>query len=481
MTDYQKIGFKCGIEIHNRLSTKTKLFCNCKPEFSNSKMTSLIKRKLRAVAGELGQVDVAALYEYLRDRTFFYQCYPEETCIIETDEEPPRSMSKEALEVVLQVALLLKSEIPDEIHIMRKTVVDGSNTCGFQRTAIVGMNGILDTSQGKVRITNISLEEESAGIVKQEDNEITYRLDRLGIPLIEIGTAPDIKNPEHAKEVAEKLGMLIRSTGKSQRGLGVTRQDVNISISKGARVEIKGVQELDMIPSIIDNEIKRQQELIAKGEEPKEETRVANEDGTTEFTRPLPGGERLYPETDLETIVIDKKFLSKIKIPETWEEKSKKLSKVLPKEMINQVLRSEYLDLFEKLSKDNDPVLVANTLISTIKDLRRRGFETETLGEEHFNELFSSLDKKLISKEAIPNVLEIICKEKTSVKEAIGKSGLKALSEEQLREIIRKIFVKYPDLVKEKKISALMGEVMKIVRGSVDGKTVSKALNEELK
>jgi len=481
MTDYEKIGLRIGIEVHNRLQTKHKLFCNCKPEFSNSKMTSLIKRKLRAVAGELGQVDVAALYEYLRDRTFFYQCYPEETCIIEADEEPPRSMSKEALEVVLQVALLLKAEIPDEIHIMRKTVVDGSNTCGFQRTAIVGMNGALDTTQGKVRINNISLEEESAGIVKQEDNEITYRLDRLGIPLIEIGTAPDIKNPEHAKEVAEKLGMLIRSTGKSQRGLGVTRQDVNISISKGARVEVKGVQELDMIPSIIDNEIKRQQELIAKGEKPKEETRVAKEDGTTEFTRPLPGGERLYPETDLETIVIDKKFLSKIKIPETWEEKSKKLSKVLPKEMVNQVLRSEYLDMFEKFSKNNDPILVASVLTSTIKDLRRRGFETEILSEEHFNELFSSLDKKLISKEAIPNVLEIICKEKISVKEAIGKSGLKALSEEQLREIIRKIFAKYPDLVKEKKVSALMGEVMKSVRGSVDGKTVSKVLNEELK
>ena len=478
--DYEKIGLRIGIEVHNRLQTKTKLFCNCKPCFSETKPTSLIKRKLRAVAGELGQVDVAALYEYLRDRTFFYQCYPEETCIIEADEEPPRSMSKEALEVVLQVALLLKAEIPDEIHIMRKTVVDGSNTCAFQRTAIVGMNGVLNTSQGKVRINNISLEEESAGIVKQEENEITYRLDRLGIPLIEIGTAPDIKNPEHAKEVAEKLGMLIRSTGKSQRGLGVTRQDVNISIIKGARVEIKGVQELDMIPQIIENEIKRQQELIAKGEKPKEETRVAKEDGTTEFTIPLPGGERLYPETDLETIVIDKKFLSKIKIPETWEEKSKKLSKVLPKEMINQILRSEYLDLFEKFSKNNDPVLVASAFTSTIKDLRRRGFETEILNEEHFNELFSSLDKKLISKEAIPNVLEIICKEKISVKEAIGKSGLKALDEKQLKEIIRKIFAKYPDLVKEKKISALMGEVMSNVRGAVDGKTVSKVLNEEL-
>lgn len=481
MTDYEKLGFKCGIEIHNRLNTKTKLFCNCNPRFSEVKPIKIINRKLRAVAGELGQVDVAALYEYLRDRNFLYQCYSEETCLKETDEEPPNSINKEALEVVLQVALLLKAEIPDEIHIMRKTVIDGSNTCGFQRTAVVGLNGALETSLGKVRITNICLEEESSGIVDQKGDDITYRLDRLGIPLIEIGTAPDIKNPEHAREVAEKLGMIIRSTGKSQRGLGVTRQDINVSIAKGTRVEIKGVQALDLISQIIENEIKRQDELIAKGEPPREETRVANEDGTTEFTRPLPGGERLYPETDLETVVITKEFLSKIKIPETWEEKSKRFSKILPKEMIEQVLRSDYLDLFEKFSKKHDAVIAANTFISVLKDLRRRGFEIESLKEEHFEELFSLVNKKQISKEAIPNILESVCKEKVSVNDAIEKSGLEALNEVELRKIIKKIFDKYPHLVKEKKISALMGEVMKETRGKIDGKTVSKVLNEELK
>jgi len=479
MIVYQKLGFKCGLEIHNRLNTKTKLFCNCKPRFSESKPIEIVKRKLRAVAGEMGQVDVAALYEYLRDRNFFYNCYPEETCLICIDEEPPRSINKEALEIVLQVTKLLRAEIPDEIHIMRKIVIDGSNVCSFQRTAVVGTNGILETSLGKVRITNICLEEEAAGIVKQEGNEITYRLDRLGIPLIEIGTAPDIKNPEHAKEVAEKLGMIIRSTGKSQRGIGVTREDLNVSIAKGARVEIKGVQELDMIPTIIENEVRRQQELIEKGEKPKEETRVANEDGTTEYMRPLPGGERMYPETDLETVTV-KHLLSKIKIPETWEEKAKRFSKILPNEMIDQVLRSEYLDLFEKFSKKYDPVIVANTFISVIKDLRRRGFETEFLIEEHFEDLFSFLNKKQISKEAIPNVLEIVCKEKVSASESIEKSGLRALKEEELKKIIRKIFEKYPHLVKEKKISALMGEVMKVVRGAVDGKTVFKLLKEEL-
>jgi Glu-tRNA(Gln) amidotransferase subunit E-like FAD-binding protein len=479
--DYEKVGFKCGIEIHNRLSTKTKLFCNCAPRFPGGKLESLIKRKMRAVAGEMGQVDTAALYEYLRNRTFFYQCYDKETCLVETDEEPPRSISKEAMEIALQVAKMLKADIPNEIHIMRKTVVDGSNTSGFQRTAIVGMNGTLDTSQGKVGITNVCLEEESSGIVKQEGGEITYRLDRLGIPLIEVGTAPDIKNPEHAKEVAEKLGMIIRSTGKSQRGIGVTRQDINVSISKGARVEIKGVQELDIIGQLIDGEIKRQQGLLERNEKPKEETRIAKEDGSTEFTRPLPGGERMYPETDLETFVVKADFLKTIKIPETWEEKSKKLEKILPKDMINQVLKSEYLDLFERFSKDSEPVLVANTFTSIIKDLRRRGIDTSIITEDIFNDIFSAVKAKKISKEAIPGVMEIVCKENIAVSDAISKSGLKSMSEEQLREIVKKVFSKFPDLVKEKKFSPLMGEVMKEVRGKIGGDVVSKVLNEELK
>ncbi len=480
MINYEKIGFKCGLELHNRLATKTKLFCNCPARFSNEKPFKKIKRKLRAVAGELGQIDIAAMFEFLRDRTFFYEIFHDTTCLIEMDEEPPRTINKEALEVALQIAKLLRAEIPDEIHVMRKIVIDGSNTCAFQRTAIIGLNGELKTSLGKVRITNICLEEESAGIVEKKGKEVIYRLDRLGIPLIEIGTAPDIKNPQHAKEVAEKLGMIIRSTGKSQRGIGVTRQDLNVSIRGGARVEIKGVQELDLIPKIIENEVKRQLDLISKGKKPKEETRAAKEDGSTVYMRPLPGGERLYPETDSESVIITRKILSKIKLPETWEQKSKRFSKFLPKEMINQILRSEYLDFFEKFSKKYDPVLVANVFTSILKDLKRRGFNISFLGYNDFEYLFESIKKGKISKEALQDILEIACKRKISVKEAIKKSGLKAINKRELKNIIKRVFDENPDLVKKKYFSALMGEIMKEVRGKIPGKVVSELLKKEL-
>ncbi len=260
--NYEKIGLKCGIEIHQQLDTQHKLFCSCRARLSPSKPGFEISRKLRAVAGELGEIDVAALSEFLRGREFVYKAYPEETCLVESDEEPPHSLNPESLDVALTIAELLRCEIPEEIHVMRKTVLDGSNTSGFQRTAIIGMNGKVKTSFGNVGITNLCLEEESAQILGRERNSVTYGLDRLGIPLVEIGTSPDIRNPEQAKEVAEKLGMLTRSTGKAKRGIGTIRQDVNVSIEGGARIEIKGAQELRMIPRLVENEVLRQTNLL---------------------------------------------------------------------------------------------------------------------------------------------------------------------------------------------------------------------------
>lgn len=260
--DYGKIGLKCGIEIHQQLDTEHKLFCSCQAKLSGSKPDSEIVRKLRAVAGELGEIDVAALTEFLKGREFVYRAYPEETCLVESDEEPPHSLNPESLNVALTAAELLKCEVPEEIHTMRKTVLDGSNTSGFQRTAIVGINGKMKTSFGEVGITNLCLEEESAQILGRDGNRVIYGLDRLGIPLVEIGTSPDIRNPEQAREVAEKLGMIVRSTGNAKRGIGTIRQDVNVSIAGGARIEIKGAQELRMIPKLVENEVLRQKNLL---------------------------------------------------------------------------------------------------------------------------------------------------------------------------------------------------------------------------
>src|SRR3989344_2583951 len=182
MLDYQKLGLKCGLEIHRRLDTN-KLFCNCS-SLTKEQANQEVIRTLTAVAGELEEFDPAALHEKIRDRTFLYKIYPNESCLVELDDEPPHETNPQALKTSLEVALLLKAEIPKELHVMRKTVIDGSNTSGFQRTAIVGLNGKLDASFGTVRIDTLAVEEESAQILEPNNGKIVYGLNRLGIPLI---------------------------------------------------------------------------------------------------------------------------------------------------------------------------------------------------------------------------------------------------------------------------------------------------------
>jgi glutamyl-tRNA(Gln) amidotransferase subunit E len=264
--DYEKIGLKSGIEIHQQLEGK-KLFCDCPTLLRDDKPDFEIRRKLRASAGESGKIDVAAKQEQIRNKTFVYQGYSNTTCLVECDEEPPHAMNQDALYTCLQLSKLVNANVSPVVQVMRKTVADGSNTGGFQRTALIARNGEIETSEGIVGIDNISLEEDACKIVSENETEKIYKLDRLGIPLIEIGTAPDIKTPQQCQETARKLGMLLRSLPGVKRGLGTIRQDVNVSIKGGTRVEVKGAQDLRSIPTLVDLEIKRQMELLKIKEE----------------------------------------------------------------------------------------------------------------------------------------------------------------------------------------------------------------------
>lgn len=253
---------KIGLEVHQRINTK-KLFCKCPSMLAEGKdPTVVIDRRLHPVFSELGEIDRASMAEFEKSKLFEYQAFEQSNCLIELDEEPPFPLNRDALMTALEIALHLNAKVVDELHMMRKIVIDGSNTTGFQRTAIVGFNGYLDTSKGKVEIPLIAIEEESSGIVETKHEKTVYRLDRLGIPLVEITTDPSIKDGEHLREVAEKIGLILRATGKVARGLGTIRQDVNISTEKGARVEIKGAQDLRMLGKFVRNEVLRQEKLI---------------------------------------------------------------------------------------------------------------------------------------------------------------------------------------------------------------------------
>ena len=257
--DYKSIGFKCGLEIHQALDTG-KLFCNCSSALIEKGEFTEIKRHLRPVAGETGTVDASARFESLRKRNFIYHAYKGEACLVEMDAEPPHDINEKAKKTALLFAMLLNMDIPDEIHVMRKTVTDGSATSGFQRTALVATGNdksYLDTSKGKVYLENMSLEEDASKIMEKAGNKVHYSLSRLGIPLIELGTAPDIKDADHVKETAAKIGSLLRSFPETKRGIGTIRQDINISVFDGARTEIKGWQDLSRIKLITENEVRR--------------------------------------------------------------------------------------------------------------------------------------------------------------------------------------------------------------------------------
>jgi len=261
--NYKELGLKCGLEIHQQLDTDTKLFCRCPTNLQGTREPDFtLKRLMRPVLGEMGEFDKAMITEYEKRMSVVYEGYNDVICTYEMDETPPFLCNNEARRLALEIALLLRANIIEEMHVCRKNYLDGSVPCGFQRTMILGTDGFVELKNGKkIGIDILSLEEESARKIKTENKINYFRLDRLGIPLIEITTKPDINHPDECRECAERLGLLLWST-KVKKVIGSVRQDVNVSIKQGTRIELKGVQKLGWIPILINHEISRQLGLI---------------------------------------------------------------------------------------------------------------------------------------------------------------------------------------------------------------------------
>lgn len=260
--DMNEIILKVGFEIHQQLSTKSKLFCNCKClEAKNYDSTFL--RKLRPAQSELGSYDRASIFEFTKMRTIKYHSSYISSCLVEADEEPPHKINRDAMDTALIISLALNSNIIDEINVMRKIVIDGSNTSGFQRTMLISYGGYLQTENKKIGVQTICLEEDSAKLLSDDGEFREYGLDRLGIPLIEIALEPVVGTPTEIVKTALTLGRLLRASKRVARGLGSIRQDVNISINNGKGiVEVKGVQRLDQLIKVIEYETIRQHGLI---------------------------------------------------------------------------------------------------------------------------------------------------------------------------------------------------------------------------
>jgi len=621
--DYTKIGLKCGLEVHQQLDTG-KLFCRCPSILKEGKPDYVFDRKLRAVASELGEFDKAALEQANRGLVYEYHAFDECCCLVECDEEPPKPADKNALETILKISLMTNARIFDELFAMRKTVVDGSNTSGFQRTMLVSENGELDLDGKKVGIQSIVLEEDSARPQEKKGDRAIYSLDRQGIPLIEIATAPELFSPEEAKLCAKKLGELLRRTCKVKRGLGTIRQDINISIKEGARIELKGVQELGMIPEFVKREVNRQSALVelmkelktkklkknsvekivdvtaelkntecnfiasaiksekkvfavkisgfagllgrevqpdrrfateisdyvkarhgVKGllhsdELPKygvseketaniaknvgcsekdafmiiisnekravqafntvndrinmafdgvpEETRNALENGNSTYSRPLPGAARMYPETDIRTVKLEKNTLNELKkhLPLTVAEREKMYkTKGLSGKLVEEMKLSKHACFFEELlGKGLNATTTAAFLLEGMKSLEREGVETWRVTEQELTELLEAEKKGKLGKKNLPEAVKLIVSKGLSTELAIKELFVEKAGSGELEKIISGIIKKNSEMIKargEHAANALMGDAMRELKGKASGQEIMKLLREAVK
>jgi Glu-tRNA(Gln) amidotransferase subunit E-like FAD-binding protein len=479
--DYSNLKFKSGLEIHQQLDADgRKLFCDCPSILRNDEPDFLVERKLHAVAGESGEVDKAAQYQADLKKEFVYQGYKSNSCLIELDEEPPHNINEEALKIALQISLLLNCTILPLTQIMRKTVIDGSNTSGFQRTVLIARGGYVETSYGKVGIDTICLEEDSARKVKTDGNKVYWNLDRLGIPLVEIATAPDIKSAEQAKEVALHIGDVLRSC-KVKRGIGTIRQDVNISIMNENRVEMKGVQDMRTFVKTIENEVVRQKYLHDNGKPTQAEVRNSLADGASEFLRPMPGADRMYPETDLPLLKISRDFINEIKkdLPKLRTDIAGELKeKGLSDEMIKLVLGEDKIEEFKILADMyNNLNFVAKMIFLFPKEIssktEKKLEEVENILQEYYSDILNKIKKKKITEGEVKNIM---------IKLVNGENFEDILNAEkadnsEIEEKILKIIKGKPEL----NANAYMGLVMAEMKGKINGKEAMEIIKKLVK
>lgn len=606
----ETVRIKAGLEIHQQLDTK-KLFCSCGSAL-NDAVKGKVVRKLRASRSEMGETDAAALWQSSLDLLYEYEI-SENSCLVELDEEPPHEANMDALSIGLKVALLLHSEPVDEIHFMRKIVVDGSNTSGFQRTALISTGGYVEVGGRRIGIQSVCCEEDACRKIERKDRSVVYRLDRLGVPLLEIATEPDIDSPELLKETARKIGMLLRAAGNVRRGIGTIREDINISVEGGSRVEIKGVQELEMLPRIAAGEALRQRRLIdarallrerkahaggrwtdvtpllsgsesaliasalkrgerigamaligfrgtlqkdgnsvigreiaqylrplgVKGilhsdelpaygisEEEKErvsrhlklgendafvlcaaeagmmdtifrtvasraamslsgvpeETRDAKEDGTTAYSRPLPGSARMYPETDVLPVSVGHEWTERLKadLPEPFDVQARKLSDDfgIHIQQATQLAEEGWTALFTGMcSNYGNASVLARILLNYLPEAEKlygRSADSPVFLET----VMKALAEGRFAKEAVEQIIKCVVSGK-DIQECL-EAAASAVSRSDAERIIRRIVAEHHELISERgeaALSPLMGLAMKELRGKLDGKEISSLLS----
>jgi glutamyl-tRNA(Gln) amidotransferase subunit E len=632
--DYAAIGLRSGLEVHQQLLTEKKIFCRCPAGRYSDEYDSEILRHMRPTLSELGEYDGTALMEFKTKKEIIYRINRDSVCTYEMDDTPPFMLDEEALEIALEVAMMLDLNLVDELHIARKQYLDGSIPTGFQRTTIVGVDGWIPYKGRRIGIYQLGLEEDACREVSDVGHRRVYLTDRLGMPLIEPVTHPDMRTPQEVAEVGEVLRRLLRSTGKVRTGHGATRQDVNVSVRGSTRVEIKGVPSLRRVPRLVYSEAMRQWNLLRIRDVLKErgittgtfeaaiydataalsktsyrpirralnegavvrcvkltgfagilgektqtdtvfakeisdrvrvvacltqlpnmihsdekektvaagswraigklagagpndavvvtwggesdadcgaceieirareatqgvpsETRQALDDDTTGFERILPGPDRMYPDTDLPPLALDREHIERARerVPAPVWESERRLEELgLSPDVIAKLVISTRLRTFDRLvgEMDVEPALAGEVLARRFTAMKRKGLDPDRLPDEDIGEVFASYRDGRLAREGIVPVLERLAAAergagdpKARVDEATKALGFVPLTRDALEaEVERTVKDFDPSAMRlpEAAHRHLMGVLMDGLLGRAEGSRVARHLEAKL-
>jgi glutamyl-tRNA(Gln) amidotransferase subunit E len=633
--DYAAIGLRSGLEIHQQLLTEKKIFCRCPAGRYSKEYDSEILRHMRPTLSELGEYDGTALMEFKTKKEIIYRINRNSVCTYEMDDTPPFMLNDQALDIALEVAMMLDLNLVDELHIARKQYLDGSIPTGFQRTTIVGVDGWIPYKGRKIGIFQLGLEEDACREVSDIGHERVYLTDRLGMPLIEPVTHPDMQTPQEVAEVGDILSRLMRSTGKVRTGHGATRQDVNVSVEGSTRIEIKGVPSLRRVPLLVYNEAMRQwnllrirallaergitpatfsaeaydatallartaygpirralaegavvrcvklngfagvldektqtdtvfakeisdrvrvvacltrlpniiysdaaektlaarawkgvRELAGAGPEDElvvawghvedaecaareielrareategvpSETRQALRDGTTGFERILPGPERMYPDTDLPPLALERARVESIRkgVPEpVWEREQRLESMGLAPDAVEKLAISPRYRLFDHVvnEMDVDPKLAGDVIARRFGGLVRNGVDPDRLTDDEVAEVLGAYQNGRVSREGIVPVLARLASTvddevdaPTRTNAALSALGFVPLTRDELEREVTKTVEQF-DVSTMRRPEAthhhLMGILMARLTGRAEGARVAKHLEAALK
>jgi aspartyl-tRNA(Asn)/glutamyl-tRNA(Gln) amidotransferase subunit B len=475
-----------GLEIHAQLKTSSKMFCSCPNNPEAGKPNSYV---CPVCLGHPGTFPV---------------------------------INKEAVIKVLKAGKALNCSLRDESRFDRKNYFYPDLPKGYQISQDEKpfcYDGYLEIKQRKIRINRIHLEEDTGRIVHNEkEKESLIDFNRSGVPLMELVTEPDIRSAEEARDFGKELQLILRYLQISEANMdqGQMRVEVNISLCKengdfGTKVEIKNLNSFRTVYNATEYEIKRQREVLERGESVVQETRGWHDQKEKTFSQRAKENAhdyRYFPEPDLPPLFLNKSPFKKdeIKIEtELPKEKRERFRDDYGVDKDNEVEvfieNQEVADYFQEtvdlvLKKNNEDKekkevgkITKNFLFSEILGmLNGTPIKEIKINPLKFSEFITLMYDKKISSKIAKTVLKEMFESGKEASVVIQEKGLSEISDSnEIKKIVIEVIKENPDAVKEYKsgkegiLQFLIGQIMKKTKGKASPSQANKILKEELK